>query len=139
MELEIDRFPRIDLVHFQPMQNFEQKMQHVVDVVARLRHYAVTAFAGSRFLELRGHAAQIIKQDEQIANKRFLQRVAHEVVPVTNRFLMQRIEQFLVDGFVVADGRELLVELLESCGKKIGRWAAGRAFERFQFLPQRIL
>ena len=50
-----------------------------------------------RSLGLGGNCAQIIKQDEQVANERLLQRFPNQVVAITRQFAVERIKQALVN------------------------------------------
>jgi hypothetical protein len=67
---------RLDLAHFHPMENLGQRMDRVLQVVAPLPQRATLATAGfaSRF-DLRQKSAQIVEQDNQIADEWLLQRL----------------------------------------------------------------
>ena len=90
-----------------------------------LRLLRERAFSGplsssfARLLELPGDRAQVVEQNEQIANERLLERIAHEIIAVADQFLMKRIEQFLVNGFALPDRRELLLDFLEMQSTRI--------------------
>ena len=73
MESAVHHFLRLDLAHFHPVQDLRERMDRVLQVIVPLPQHAalgVTTLRGG--LQLRGERAQVVEQNDEIADERFL-------------------------------------------------------------------
>ena len=64
-------------------------------------------------LQLGGQTCQIIKQDQEITDKRLLERFMQEIVPILDQLLVERIEKPLVDALGIAECDHMFVHFSE--------------------------
>ena len=75
-------FFRFNLVHFQAMQDFHDGVNCVFKIVMPGETGPASAHPSPAVFSCVGKAGQVIKQNDQIADERFLQRLVEKIIAI---------------------------------------------------------
>ena len=111
MNCAVHALLRFDFFDIEPMENFHERMNGVLQVITPLRDTITLAL--HRGSQLLGEPAEVVKKKNEIVNERLLERFVQKIVAIFQELLVQRIVQALIHPFAGTNGRQVFVNFLE--------------------------